>query len=181
MFLSGIRSLFKQSLGLGGLICLSLGVASAQDTSFAQGPQYLAPSGANALFAQPIATPSMSVAGTYPSLQSGASNATLGNASGAELSTLGLQPEGDVVDLFTVYYGYPPLDLVIGGGEEAETPVAFGGGFHRGSGRITSIEDLRLMGYGVTLGEAARYWKGRPQHAKRTYTNDDVLRMSDSK
>jgi hypothetical protein len=181
MFLFGLRSLLKQSLGLGGLVCLALGVASAQDTSFAQGPQYLAPSGENALFAQSIATPSMAVDGTYPSLQSGASNATLGNTAGAELSTLGLQPEGDMVDLFTVYYGYPPLDLVIGGGEEAEAPVALGGGFRRGSGRVTSIEELRRMGYGLTLGEAARYWKGHPQPAKRTYTNEDVQRISDSK
>ena len=181
MFLSGLRSLVKQSLGFGGLVCLAFGVASAQDTSFAQGPQYLAPSTGSALFAQPIATPSMAVDSTYPSLQSGASNATLGNAAGAELSTLNMQPEGDTVDLFTVYYGYPPLDLVVGGGEEAEAPGALGGGFRRGVGRIASIEDLRRMGYGLTLGEAARYWKAHPQHAQRTYTNEDVQRLTDSK
>lgn len=181
MFLCGLRSLVKQSLGLGGLVCLALGIAGAQETSFTQGPQYLTPSEGSALFAQPIATPSMAVSGTYPSLQSGASNATLGNTAGAEFSTLGMQPEGDVVDLFTVYYGYPPLDLVVGGAEATEAPVGLAGGFRRGAGRITSMEDLRRMGYGVSLGEAAKYWKAHPLHAQRAYTNEDVQRMTDSK
>jgi hypothetical protein len=29
----------------------------------------------------------------------------------------------------------------------------------------------------MTLGEAARYWKEHPLHAKRTYTNDDIDRL----
>ncbi len=174
MFLSGMRSLLKQSLGLGGLVCLTVGLAGAQDTSFAQGPQYMAPAGSGS-FSQSIATPSMAVDGTYPSLQMGASNATLGNAAGADLSTIGMQPEGDVVDLFTVYYGYPPLDLVAGQSEYPGEPIVASRG---GMRRVLTVDELRRMGYGVTLGEAARYWKTNASHAKRVYTNDDIQRIT---
>jgi len=174
MFLCGIRSLLKQSLGLGGLVCLTVGIAGAQDTSFSQGPQYLSPAGSGA-FSQSIATPSMAVSGTYPSLQTGASNATLGNTAGADLSTISMQPEGDVVDLFTVYYGYPPLDLVEG---EPAYPGEPQVGSHGGVRRVLTVDELRRMGYGVTLGEAARYWKTNGSHAKRVYTNDDAQRIT---
>jgi len=178
MFLSGIRSLLRQSLGLGGLVCLGFGIAGAQDTSFAQGPQYLAPSTGGGLFTQSIATPSMAVEGTYPSLQMGESNATLGNAAGADLSTLTMEPEGDVVDLFTVYYGYPPLDLVSGPEESVAYSAEVGLRPRRGMGRVVTVGDLRRMGYGLTLGEAARYWKANATHAQRVYTNDDIQRIT---
>ena len=150
---------------------------AAQDTNFNNGPQYLVPLGANPLLVQPIATPSMYVDGTFTTPQVGASNATEGNIAGAELETLSMASESDVVDLFSVYYGYAPIFFVSGAEEETAPgrPLP-GAGFRRGA-RFMIIGDLRLLGYGMTLGEAARYWKEHPLHAKRTYTNDDIDRL----
>lgn len=166
-------------LWLAGSVCLAPLWLSAQETNFANGPQYLVPAGADPQFAQPISTPSMAVDGTYPNLQVGASNATAGNIAGAENDTLGMEPEGDLVDLYSVYYGYPPLFLVTNAPEEAEAaPRVTRTGFRRGMGRPMSVADLKFFGYGTTLGEVGRFWKAHPEKAKRVYTNDDLQRLT---
>ena len=166
-----------RSITLLSLVWLLAAFAAAQDTNFSDGPQYLVPPGTNPLLVQPIATPSMAVDGTSPDLQVGASNATEGNIAGADLATLSMEPEPDVVDLFSVYYGYAPIFFVAGAEEEvAPSGPLPRAGFRRGS-RWMTIGDLRLLGYGMTLGEAAKYWKEHPLHAKRTYSNDDIERL----
>ena len=166
-----------RSIVLISLALLLAGFATAQDTDFSYGPQYLVPPGTNPLLVQSIATPSMAVDGTFPQVQVGASNAMEGNSAGADLETLSMGPEPDVVDLFSIYYGYAPIFFVAGGEEEAALsgplPRA---GFRRGA-RWMTIGDLRLLGYGMTLGEAAKYWKDHPLHAKRSYTNEDIDRL----
>jgi len=67
----------------------ALGAAFGQDTNFASGPQYLMTHG-SPLFAQPLSTPSLSLAG--PPLEVGADNATARLIAGAENQTVSLPP-----------------------------------------------------------------------------------------
>src|SRR5208283_1987824 len=90
------------------LIVLSaMGMAFAQDSNFATGPQYLMNYG-SPLFAQPISTPSMSLAG--PPIQVGAADATgvlsagAGNQYVAPPSAVALPK----IDFFPIFYGGPP-------------------------------------------------------------------------
>ncbi|MGA8837205.1 MAG: hypothetical protein WB538_16365, partial [Candidatus Sulfotelmatobacter sp.] len=94
------------------LIVLSaVGAAFGQDTNFATGPQYLMTQG-SPLFAQPLSTPSLSLAG--PPLEVGADNATARLTAGAENQTDSLPPADALpqVDFFYFYYGMPPLSVV---------------------------------------------------------------------
>src|SRR5271154_1796124 len=89
----------------------TLGIALGQDTNFSSGPQYLMNYG-SPLFARPISTPSMSLAG--PPLQVGASNATGVLFTGAENQTV-LPPSAVAlpqIDLFPIFYGDRPVSVV---------------------------------------------------------------------
>ena len=94
------------------LIVLStIGIALAQDTNFAAGPQYLMNPGASPLLARSISTPSLSLTG--PPLEAGASNATEGLIAGADTQTVMPQPH-PAVNLSTIYYTeVSPSDLTL--------------------------------------------------------------------
>jgi hypothetical protein len=155
-----------------------LGVAAAQETNFATGPQYLMTSGSS-LFARPISTPSMSLEGPPP--QVGATNATGVLFAGATDQTV-LPPSAvalPFVNFFSIFYGTPPVSVI-----EISFPKTSAGEIvnpglpasilDTGVWRVTTAEALRLRGYGVTLGEAAASSKQHVRHADRVYTNSDI-------
>jgi hypothetical protein len=171
--------------------------ASGQDTNFSTGPQYLMHG--SPLFARPISTPLMSLAG--PPLDAGASNATEGLAAGAGNQTAVPQPQPDV-NLFPVYYAETsasdlkisffaePFPDLLTQPSSNQLPQASSSGLPEpsanrlpagildaGVGQITTSQALRERGYGITLVEAANYGKVQTRHATRVYTNADIDRL----
>lgn len=157
-------------------VLLAATPVSAQDTNFANGPQYLMNYG-SPLFARPISTPSLSISG--PALEVGASTATADLTAGAENQTESVPTTLPVVDLFPIYYGVTPAqryDVEIHGGAPAEDelPASIG---NLGAGEWTTPQELRERGYGITLAEAATASKARFRRATRVYTNADIDRL----
>jgi hypothetical protein len=164
------------------LIVLSaIGMAFAQDTNFATGPQYLMNYG-SPLFARPISTPSMSLAGPPPEV--GASDATTVLTAGA--GNQYVSPPSAValpkIDFFPIFYGGPPVSengeisfsYPIEAPSSLEIPPSI---LDNGGLQITTAQALRERGYGVTLAEAAAYDKAQTRHATHIYTNADTNRL----
>ncbi len=154
----------------------TLGVAFCQDTNFPSGPQYLMTSG-SPVFARSISTPSMTLAG--PPLEVGASNATGSLVAGADNQTV-LPPRADAlpkIDLFPIFYGRPPANVIeISAPSESSSNLP-SGILDTGVWQMTTAQDLRERGYGVTLVEGAAYGKAHTRHANRVYTNADIDRL----
>jgi hypothetical protein len=145
-----------------------MGISAAQDTNFPVGPQYLMTSG-SPLFAQPIATPSVSLDAPLPPIPSLPEvEPVIGNQPFIPNPELPHQP-----DLLPVYYGYPMPSVVELTSAESpgEVPQSMVDG---GVTAMTDLESLRVRGYGVTLGETASFWKSHKPHGTRVYTNADV-------
>ena len=160
------------------LVLWAMGVAAAQDTNFANGPQYLMNYG-SAYYARPISTPSLSLSG--PALEVGASNATAGLIAGAENQTVSLPQSLPQVDLFPIYYGGRPTSVIEISFSESLPP----GGLPEsildtGTWQMTTAQALRERGIGVTVAEAAAYDKARAGHATHVYTNADIDRLHKS-
>ena len=159
------------------LVLSALRIASAQDTNFPSGPQYLMNYG-SPLFARPISTPSISF--TQPPLEVGASNATGILIAGAENQTV-LPPRPDAlprIDLFPIFYGRPPASVIeIGFPSEPSSNRLPASILDTGVWQITSAQALRERGYGVTLVEATAYGRAQTRHANRVYTNADIERL----
>jgi hypothetical protein len=160
------------------LVLSTLGIAFCQDTNFPSGPQYLMTSG-SPFFARSIATPSMSLAG--PPLEVGASNSTGILIAGAENQTV-LPPRADApprIDFFPIFYGVPPAGVIEvsfpSESSASELPASI---LDTGVSQITTVQDLRDRGYGVTLVEAVAYGKAHTRHANRVYTNADITRLN---
>jgi len=161
------------------LVLLTATMVFAQDTNFAQGPQYLM--NGSPQFARPISTPSLSLEG--PPLEVGADNATGVLIAGAEGETV-LPPQAVAqpkIDLFPIYYGPPPAsDVEISFAESSselaitEIPASL---LDTGVGQITTAQTLRERGYGATLGGVAAYEKTHAGHATHVYTNADIDRL----
>jgi hypothetical protein len=164
------------------LVVSTQGIAFSQDSSFSAGPQYLMTYG-SPLFAHSISTPSMSLAGPPPEV--GASDATGVLSAGASDQNV-LPPSPDAlpkIDLFPIYYGGPPV------GENSQISFSYPAGpsslpaevppsiSDDGVLQITSVQELRGRGYGVTLVEAAANGKARARRANRVYTNADIERV----
>lgn len=160
------------------IVLLLIAAASAQDTSFATGPQYLMPYG-SPLFARPISTPTMSW--SAPPLEVGADNATGILIPGADNQTV-LPPRADAlpkIDWPPIYYGVAPASVIEISSAQASpsarnnVPESI---LDTGVWQVTTAEALLERGYGVPLGEAASYARTRG-HATRVYTNADVERL----
>ena len=161
------------------LVLLAATLVFAQDTNFAQGPQYLM--NGSSQFARPISTPSMSLEG--PPLEVGAGNATGVLIAGAESETV-LPPQAVTlpkINLFPIYYGAAPVsDIEISFAESSselaitEIPASI---LDTGVGQMTTAQALRERGYGVTLGGVAAYEKAHAGHATHVYTNADIDRL----
>jgi len=146
-----------------------------QDTNFASGPQYLM--NGSPLFARPVTTPSLSLAG--PPLEIGASTATDGLTVGADNQTTSPRPFTEP-NLFPIYYGRPSISVIeISFAEPSAGPLTElpGSILDTGVSQLTIVQALRERGYGVTLGGAAAYEKTIAGHATRVYTNADIDRL----
>jgi hypothetical protein len=156
-------------------------LAPAQDTNFANGPQYLM--NGSPLFARPIATPSMAL--KDPPLEVGASVATGVLIAGAQNETVVPPRAVDVpsIDLLPIFYGYGrdsasviEISFAESSSESplTELPTSI---LDTGAGQITTAQALRERGYGVTVGEAAAHEKAHARHANHVYTNSDIDRL----
>ena len=154
-------------------------ISRAQETNFAVGPQYVITSG-SPLFARPIVPPSMSfdlppVEAAVPTV-----NSVVHEPSDVVLET---PPElQGQADLFPVYYGVPPIPVVIINyrepfGREMPSQSLAAGAADIAVVAMTDVQSLRQHGYGVTVAEASQYWRGHKAAARRTYTNQDIERL----
>jgi hypothetical protein len=159
------------------LFCLLLAlmeISAAQETNFPVGPQYLMSSG-SPLFAQPIATPTLSLETPLPAIPS------LPEV-GPVVVDQPFIPNPELqhqADLFPIYYGYPMLGVVELSSAEPprELPASI---VDPGVTGITNAQSLRESGYGAPLGDVGAYWKIHRPHAPRVYTNADVERLHGS-
>jgi hypothetical protein len=159
---------------LGCLLVLS-GWSAAQDTDFAEGPQYLMTNNFSPLFVHSISTPSLSL-NSPPDAQTSAP--VLVHTT--DEITYTTPPElQNQADLFPIYYGVPRVSVVeISFSEEQfarpALPESF---FNSGVVEFTTPQALRERGYGVTLADAAHHWKTHKLSAPRVYTNEDIERL----
>jgi hypothetical protein len=186
------------------ILISALGMASAQDTNFASGPQYLInqtsgyassyspiteakPNGSinygpadygTSFFLRPISTPSLSF--SNPRLEVGASNATGALIAGAENQVVlpasaAAEPK---FDLFPILYGQPAVQQIeisyLEASNAAELPRSIS---EDGVDQMTTARALELRGYGITLAQAASYSKAHAVHATHSYTNADIERL----
>jgi hypothetical protein len=151
-----------------------VGISAAQDTNFPVGPQYLMTSG-SPMFAQPIATPSLSLEAPLPPIP-GLPEIEPVIGSQPFIANPELAHEAD---LFPIYYGYPMPSVVELSSAEPprEVPASI---VDVGVVRMTDVQSLRERGYGVPLGVAASLSKAHKPHATRVYTNADVERLHGS-
>lgn len=170
------------SLGCAVFVLSSLAIAFGQDTNFPTGPQYLLNSdvvkNGSTIYARPISTPSMSLAG--PPLEVGASNATDVLIAGADNQTMLLPSRVDLpkIDLFPIFYGTPETSAIeISFPSETSANQLSANILDTGVWQITTARALRERDYGVTLGEAAVYSKAHIHQANRVYTNADIDRL----
>lgn len=161
---------------LASLFCLLIvlvGVTAAQDSNFPIGPQYLITG--SQLFAQPIATPTLSLETPLPPIpELPEVGPVIGNQ--PYISDPELKHQAD---LFPIYYGYPMPSMVelVGTELPRELPASI---VDAGVAGIINAHSLSELGYGVPLGDTALYWKVHKPHAPRVYTNSDVARLPGS-
>ena len=140
------------------------------DTNFSQGPQYLATGDAD--FLHPISTPIVSLEAPLPPVASlpevGPPVTDQPYVSNPDLR--------HVANLYPIYYGYPMIPVIELTGAEPSQPLPAsitGVGYTV----IADPQTLRERGYGVTVGEAASYWKAHKPRANHVYTNADIERL----
>jgi hypothetical protein len=165
-----------------GCLLVLAGLSAAQDSNFAVGPQYLMNYG-SPIFARPIATPSLSLDSSSLDRSAVASEMTpQDNVAAAENEAVAPVPEFlPQADLFPIYYGAPRVSFIELSFRDREKspllhplPISF---VEAGVVEITDMQSLRLRGYGVTLPEAAAYWKAHHVSSPRVYTNADTERL----
>jgi len=152
------------------LLFALLPFAAAQDTNFAQGPQYLTTTTSTS-FIRPIATPTVFLDAPLPPIPG------LPEIGPAVLNQPYISDPvlAHQADLFPIYYGYPRIPVVELASTE-ESVVIPDSLNELGFATNTSAQALRERGYGVPLGEVASYWKAHKQ-APRVFTNDDIERL----
>jgi len=154
----------------GFLSCLLFalaGICVAQDTNFPTGPQYLMNFG-SPLFLQPIATPSLSFS-PQPTTAAPAE-------AGANQTTYTTNPQlRNQEGLFPIYYGVPNTSVVEITLTEP-SPVLPASILNVGV-EITNAQSLRERGFGVTVAEAAAFWKAHRTRDSHVYTNADIARL----
>jgi hypothetical protein len=169
---------------ISALLCfltLVTGYSAAQDTNFASGPQYLLTG--SPLLARPLATPSMSLDAPLPPVPP---SITTSPEPEAGVASTASPVAGRQADLITVYYG-PSNHYQVPGGSVLELSAPEGSGeslaelpaglFASGVSGITDVQTLQMRGYGITLGEAAKYWKAHKVPARRIFSNKDITRL----
>jgi len=165
---------------LAHLACLSLiltAFSCAQDTNYPVGPQYLITSG-SPLLLRPIATPSLSfeappaIAPVPPAEVS---------AAGQAVYTPPRVPS--TTDFSRIYWGAGNVAEIAGEQVSeiemtAEQPSALPPSIiNVGVAEVMDARSLRLREYGVTLAEAAAFWKAHKTRPSHVYTNADLARL----
>jgi len=152
------------------IVSLETLLSSNRDTSFSQGPQYLATG--DAAFSQSISTPIRSLDAALPPVPS-LPQVGPPVTDQPYVSNPVLRHEAD---LFPIYYGYPMVSVVelTGAEPSQQLPASITG---VGYTVIADPQTLRELGYGVTVGEAASYWKTHKPRVNRVYTNADIERL----
>jgi hypothetical protein len=152
------------------IVSLEALLSSTRDTNFSQGPQYLATG--DATFSHPISTPILSLDAPLPSIPS---LPEIGPpvTDQSYVSNPDLRHEAN---LFPIYYGYPMIPVIeLTGGEPSQPlPASITG---VGYTVIADPQTLRELGYGITVGEAASYWKAHKPPVNHVYTNADIERL----
>jgi hypothetical protein len=152
----------------------------AQDTNFANGPQYL-PTGSS-LLSHSIATPTLSLDAPLPPVEPPSFNIPEA-ATEVPFTTNPLLEHQ--ADLIPIYYGVPNYYEVsaasvveISFPEGAESSAALPASIvESGVTELVDAQALRARGHGVTVAEAAAYWKNHKLLARRRFTNEDVKRL----
>lgn len=150
-------------------------VSAAQSTTnFSAGPQYLL-AFPESTFLQPIATPSLDLNTPLPPIPS-LPQVGPSVSSQPYVSNPALQNQAN---LLPVYYGYPTIvDVELASTElPRELPSSIN---DTGFVNVPSAQSLREFGYGVTMGEAASFWKAHKPTGTRVYTNADIERLRSS-
>ena len=153
------------------LLLAAVGIATAQDTNFPVGPQYLPITG-SPQFARPIATPSLSLSAPLPEIQS---LPEIGPTVSDQTYTANPEIQHQA-DLFPIYYGSAPATVVEITSTEPprNLPASI---VDIGVVGLSDATSLRERGYGVTVGETAAFWKAHKSPAARVYTNRDIERL----
>lgn len=148
-----------------------VGIAAAQDTNFAVGPQYLPITG-SPQFARSIATPSLSLNAPLPEIQP---VPEVGPAVSDQTYTSNPELQHQA-DLFPIYYGSAPASTIEITSTEPprNLPASL---IDVGVVGLTDATSLRDLGYGVTVGETASFWKTHKASTTRVYTNRDIERL----
>ena len=163
-----------------GSLCLLLalaGISAAQDTNFSTGPQYLITT-PSTMFLHSIATPSLSFGpASAPAPQ--VTNETV--IASQVVETPPTLPNN--ADLARIYWGGRE-----GGGNSSEIEISATQSSLNLPASIVDVgvtamvgsQTLREEGYGISLADAAAFWKAHGGHASHTYTNKDVERAPGS-
>jgi hypothetical protein len=148
------------------LIACSFAVAQQPETNFSVGPQYLITQPYPTIL-QPIATPSYS-----PWQQTGVVSPQTGEAGPVLITIPAYLP--------SVYWGYEPPGSVQIVAEPEPTPAPKNlppDYIDVGVSAVATPGWLNEHDYGMSLVEAARYWKAQHLHATHVYTNQDIDRL----
>jgi hypothetical protein len=169
-------------------LLLLIGSAIAQDTNFAAGPQYLLTG--SPLLAHSIATPTLSLDAPLPPVEPSINVPEAASEGATEVasevaSTTNPQLEHQA-DLIPIYYGVDThyrvsaastveISFPEGAAElSAALPASI---VESGVTELVDAQALRVRGHGVTVAEAAAYWKTHKLPARRNFTNEDVKRL----
>jgi hypothetical protein len=146
------------------LVLTGVALAQQQETNFPVGPQYLVTVPYGSVL-QPIETPSIS-----PSQPTGPVSPQTGEP--LPITVPGIP---GAANLGAVYWGEPNEAVQV---MEPPAPNPLPQGFFDvGVWALTSDQALHQQGYGMTLVQAARYWKKHKLHAAHVYTNEDLKHL----
>jgi len=165
--------------GLLSLLVALTGICVAQDTNFPVGPQYLITSGSPYLL-QAIATPTLSF--TAPRVIASPAES---EASGGEevVYTPSRMPETDLSDIYWggSNNGKNAGDHISEIGLTSEGASALPTGLiNVGVAQIIDSRALRESAEGMSLAEAAAFWKTHKTVVSHIYTNADIARLHGS-
>jgi hypothetical protein len=171
-------------LALPCFLLFLIGSAVAQDTNFAAGPQYLLTG--SPLLAHSIATPTLSLDAPLPPVEPASFNFPEAASEAATEVPFTTNPQLEhQADLIPIYYGADnhygvstavvEISFPVGATEfSAALPASI---VESGVTELVDAQALRIRGHGVTVAEAAAYWKTHKLTARRSFTNEDVRRL----
>ena len=167
-------------LALPCFLLFLIGSAVAQDTNFAAGPQYLLTG--SSLLAHSIATPTLSLDTPLPPVEPASFNIAEAATEVPFSTNPQLEHQADLIPIYygaDNHYGVSTALVEISFPEgAAESLTALPSSIvENGVTELVDAQALRIRGHGVTVAEAAAYWKTHKLPARRNFTNEDVNRL----